>query len=155
MLTSVPYFWRVTNLVTNLRIFSCRDRISSLQGSSTVRYRRRWSIHLRIEEGHWFRHWSRYINGQMNRWSLSSALKEAEKEVGFEIFTRSRSGVALTKEETDWTHHGVRRLLQRRIQIRNRDRCAAVNLLITRRSPCGSVFYVQGMEERAEMWYCD
>ena len=52
MLTSVPYFWRVTNLVTNLRIFSCRDRISSLQGSSTVRYRRRWSIHLRIEEGH-------------------------------------------------------------------------------------------------------
>ena len=30
--------------------------------------------------------------------SLSAALKEAEKEVEFEIFTRSRSGIALTKE---------------------------------------------------------
>ena len=30
--------------------------------------------------------------------SLSAALKEAEKEVGFEIFTRSRSGIALTEE---------------------------------------------------------
>lgn len=30
--------------------------------------------------------------------SLSAALKEAEKEVGFDIFTRSRSGIALTKE---------------------------------------------------------
>lgn len=30
--------------------------------------------------------------------SLSAALKEAEKEVGFEIFTRNRSGIALTKE---------------------------------------------------------
>jgi len=30
--------------------------------------------------------------------SLSAALKEAEKEVGFEIFKRSRSGIALTKE---------------------------------------------------------
>ena len=34
--------------------------------------------------------------------SLSAALKEAEKEVGFEIFTRSRSGVALTKEGVEF-----------------------------------------------------
>ena len=30
--------------------------------------------------------------------SLSAALKEAEKKVGFAIFTRGRSGIALTKE---------------------------------------------------------
>ena len=34
--------------------------------------------------------------------SLSAALKAAEKEVGFEIFTRSRSGVALTKEGVEF-----------------------------------------------------
>ncbi|WP_440339280.1 LysR family transcriptional regulator [Megasphaera elsdenii] len=34
--------------------------------------------------------------------SLSAALKEAEKEVGFEIFTRSRSGIALTKEGVEF-----------------------------------------------------
>lgn len=34
--------------------------------------------------------------------SLSAALKEAEKEVGFVIFTRSRSGVALTKEGVEF-----------------------------------------------------
>ena len=34
--------------------------------------------------------------------SLSAALKEAEKEVGFAIFTRSRSGIALTKEGVEF-----------------------------------------------------
>ena len=34
--------------------------------------------------------------------SLSAALKEAEKEVGFEIFTRSHSGIALTKEGVEF-----------------------------------------------------
>ena len=34
--------------------------------------------------------------------SLSAALKEAEKEVGFQIFTRSRSGIALTKEGVEF-----------------------------------------------------
>lgn len=34
--------------------------------------------------------------------SLSAALKEAEKEVGFRIFTRSRSGIALTKEGVEF-----------------------------------------------------
>lgn len=34
--------------------------------------------------------------------SLSVALKEAEREVGFEIFTRSRSGIALTKEGVEF-----------------------------------------------------
>ena len=34
--------------------------------------------------------------------SLSAALKEAEKEVGFEIFTRNRSGIALTKEGVEF-----------------------------------------------------
>ena len=34
--------------------------------------------------------------------SLSAALKEAEKELGFGIFTRSRSGVALTKEGVEF-----------------------------------------------------
>lgn len=30
--------------------------------------------------------------------SLSNAIKEVEKEIGFSIFTRSRTGIALTKE---------------------------------------------------------
>lgn len=34
--------------------------------------------------------------------SLSAALKEAEKEVGFAIFTRSRAGIALTKEGVEF-----------------------------------------------------
>ena len=34
--------------------------------------------------------------------SLSAALKEAEKEVGFKVFTRSRSGIALTKEGVEF-----------------------------------------------------
>lgn len=34
--------------------------------------------------------------------SLSAALKEAEKEVGFAIFTRSRTGIALTKEGVEF-----------------------------------------------------
>lgn len=34
--------------------------------------------------------------------SLSAAIKEAEKEVGFEIFARSRSGIALTKEGVEF-----------------------------------------------------
>ena len=34
--------------------------------------------------------------------SLSAALKEAEKEVGFAIFTRSRNGIALTKEGVEF-----------------------------------------------------
>ena len=34
--------------------------------------------------------------------SLSAALKEAEREVGFQIFTRSRSGIALTKEGVEF-----------------------------------------------------
>ncbi len=34
--------------------------------------------------------------------SLSAALKEAEKEVGFRIFSRSRSGIALTKEGVEF-----------------------------------------------------
>ena len=34
--------------------------------------------------------------------SLSAALKEAEKKVGFGIFTRSRSGIALTKEGVEF-----------------------------------------------------
>lgn len=34
--------------------------------------------------------------------SLSAALKEAEMEVGFGIFTRSRSGIALTKEGVEF-----------------------------------------------------
>ena len=34
--------------------------------------------------------------------SLSAALKEAEKEIGFDIFTRSRSGIALTKEGVEF-----------------------------------------------------
>ena len=29
--------------------------------------------------------------------SLSNAIKEVEKEIGFSIFTRSRTGIALTK----------------------------------------------------------
>ena len=34
--------------------------------------------------------------------SLSASLKEAEKEVGFKVFTRSRSGIALTKEGVEF-----------------------------------------------------
>lgn len=34
--------------------------------------------------------------------SLSAAVKEAEREVGFNIFTRSRSGIALTKEGVEF-----------------------------------------------------
>ena len=34
--------------------------------------------------------------------SLSAAVKEAEREVGFKIFTRSRSGIALTKEGVEF-----------------------------------------------------
>lgn len=34
--------------------------------------------------------------------SLSAALKAAEQEVGFQIFTRSRSGIALTKEGVEF-----------------------------------------------------
>ncbi len=34
--------------------------------------------------------------------SLSAALKEAEKEVGFEIFTRNRAGITLTKEGVEF-----------------------------------------------------
>lgn len=34
--------------------------------------------------------------------SLSAAIKEAEKEVGFKIFNRSRSGIALTKEGVEF-----------------------------------------------------
>lgn len=34
--------------------------------------------------------------------SLSNAIKEAERELGFSIFSRSRSGVALTKEGTEF-----------------------------------------------------
>ncbi|MBQ9015511.1 MAG: LysR family transcriptional regulator [Firmicutes bacterium] len=34
--------------------------------------------------------------------SLSAALKEAEKEIGFKIFTRNRSGIALTKEGVEF-----------------------------------------------------
>ncbi len=34
--------------------------------------------------------------------SLSAAVKEAEKELGFEIFTRSRTGIALTKEGVEF-----------------------------------------------------
>lgn len=34
--------------------------------------------------------------------SLSAALKEAEREVGFAIFTRSRAGIALTKEGVEF-----------------------------------------------------
>ena len=35
---------------------------------------------------------------EQKEYYMKQALKEAEKEVGFEIFTRSRSGIALTKE---------------------------------------------------------
>ena len=34
--------------------------------------------------------------------SLSAAIKDAEEEVGFEIFTRSRAGIALTKEGVEF-----------------------------------------------------
>lgn len=34
--------------------------------------------------------------------SLSAAVKEVEKEVGFALFTRSRSGIALTKEGVEF-----------------------------------------------------
>ena len=34
--------------------------------------------------------------------SLSAAVKDAEREVGFNIFTRSRSGIALTKEGVEF-----------------------------------------------------
>lgn len=34
--------------------------------------------------------------------SLSASVKEAEREVGFKIFTRSRSGIALTKEGVEF-----------------------------------------------------
>lgn len=34
--------------------------------------------------------------------SLSAAVKEVEKEVGFALFTRSRSGIALTKESVEF-----------------------------------------------------
>lgn len=34
--------------------------------------------------------------------SLSAAIKDAEKEIGFEIFNRSRSGIALTKEGVEF-----------------------------------------------------
>ena len=34
--------------------------------------------------------------------SLSAAIKEAESEVGFQIFTRSRSGISLTKEGVEF-----------------------------------------------------
>lgn len=34
--------------------------------------------------------------------SLSAALKEAEREVGYAIFTRSRAGIALTKEGVEF-----------------------------------------------------
>lgn len=34
--------------------------------------------------------------------SLSAAVKEAEREVGFNIFTRSRSGIALPKEGVEF-----------------------------------------------------
>ena len=34
--------------------------------------------------------------------SLSAALKEAEKKIGFQLFTRSRSGIVLTKEGVEF-----------------------------------------------------
>ena len=34
--------------------------------------------------------------------SLSAAVKEVEKEVGFALFTRSRSGIALTQEGVEF-----------------------------------------------------
>lgn len=34
--------------------------------------------------------------------SLSAAVKEAENEIGFEIFNRNRSGIALTKEGVEF-----------------------------------------------------
>lgn len=43
--------------------------------------------------------------------SLSAAIKEAEKEVGFAVFTRSRSGMALTKEGVEFSGY-ARQVIQ-------------------------------------------
>lgn len=51
--------------------------------------------------------------------SLSAALKEAEKEVGFQIFTRSRSGIALTKEGVEFLGY-ARQVIQKMSLLEDR-----------------------------------
>ncbi|MCR5786066.1 MAG: LysR family transcriptional regulator [Eubacterium sp.] len=51
--------------------------------------------------------------------SLSVALKEAEKEVGFEIFSRSRSGMSLTKEGVEFLGY-ARQVIQQMTLLEDR-----------------------------------
>lgn len=51
--------------------------------------------------------------------SLSAALKEAEREVGFAIFTRSRAGIALTKEGVEFLGY-ARQVIQEMDLLKDR-----------------------------------
>lgn len=61
---------------------------------------------------------------QISQPSLSAAIKEIEKEIGFEIFSRSRSGIALTKEGVEFTGLNSFSMKRRRIRFLKTQRTA-------------------------------